>query len=61
MPLLPVAFMCPECGLRHFFEVDEGSRINELLVPEIKCPRERVPRRKKHKGADPKERHPGKE
>ncbi|MFQ5956354.1 MAG: hypothetical protein ACE5KK_01120 [Candidatus Brocadiales bacterium] len=54
MPLLPVAFMCPECGLRHFFEVDRESCTNELLVPEIKCPRERFPKKKKRKGADPK-------
>lgn len=59
MPLLPVAFMCPECGLRHFFEVDERTYVNELLVPEIKCPRERSPRGK-HRGADPRERHTGK-
>lgn len=54
-PLLPIAFECPGCGLRHFFTVDKQSCENELFLPEVKCPRERTrknpgPIKKGHRG-----------
>jgi Zn finger protein HypA/HybF involved in hydrogenase expression len=41
-PLVPIAFMCPECGLKHLFLVDRDSCENELFATDIQCPRERV-------------------
>ncbi|HHT9117240.1 MAG TPA: hypothetical protein ACFYD1_01295 [Candidatus Hypogeohydataceae bacterium YC38] len=53
IPIPIVAFMCPECGLRHFFELDPLSRQNELFLPEIRCPREKVAKKAKGKGRNP--------
>lgn len=46
-PLVPIAFMCPECDLRHFFWVDIRSCVNELFLADIKCPPEKAVKAKK--------------
>lgn len=45
-PLVPIACVCPECGLRHFFVVDRDSCENELFIPDIQCPREKIRKKK---------------
>ncbi len=48
-PLVPIAFICPECGLRHFFWLDKLSCTNELFISNVNCPHEKTLKAKKKK------------
>ena len=49
-PLVPIAFVCPECELKHFFLVDKRSCTNELFLADVKCPLEKSLNTKKRRG-----------
>lgn len=50
-PLVPISFECPECGLRHVFQIDSRSCINELFLADIKCPKEKTVNTKRALGS----------